>query len=577
MERPARQGFARSLLLSFSLLGLPFGCFCDESSFITQRLTEVEYYSTLHRVRHRIQRNEVKEAIAIYKELKKAKGAHSYELLQQICRDLVEASAHSSRPMALRIALLASASSGDESLQTVFYTAFDSSDLATQLFALHLLHQSCHPFTESALKQTLNAAHPLLRLEAIALLIERGEVTALRHLEAFMVKLPLELQALQAPLLAQIDSQEALRLLRRLLFHPMSEVAVEAIHAIEQRKITGLMPQLRSCVDHSSYQVKEAAMAALARLADSSALKEIERYTNHPHPPTAFAARYAIALLTKGESRFLQKEAEQGSLWALHSLERDEENTKLLKRLQKHPQRLVRSNAAIALLERHVLPDRDLLFDLFNASAEGVVWLPIASEGKAFKAYKQAALSALPSEQREMAHEAALHVTQEWLTLCQECGQKALLEIGQLLIDNRDNSLVPHLFGLFEKNPSEQVFELMQKLIYAPGYPLVRYYSALSLAKQDSEAKSWLLLEEWLKSNWKKDLLAFRPSLSIRANRQSSYKLQPTEEGQLFIAILEAFAERGDEKSIDLLLQGIEESHCNQTALVAALLLRSVL
>lgn len=543
---------------------------------------ELHHYSLLHQLRQLVRQGKLKEAICLYQQQRaNDESAHRFELLEQLAIELVLEASKSEQESSRKIALLAAAFSGDELLRPLLHRTAEEGPPQLQLLAFQLMAQLQDPALDRMLRRTLlHAPHPLLRLIAISLLIEQGEPQAIGQLEALMQKLPEELWTLQPPLLAQIDSRESHRLLRRLLFHPCTSVVIEALHAIDLQQLSPLLPQVRSLLTHSSSEVKEAALHALASLGDSSALEEARRYCRHPQVETAIAANYAAYRLggDKEAIAMLQQLAQQGNLWAIQPLAQMGDPLLLLVPLQSHKEASVRVNATIALLEHHCPSSLERLLELFGDQAPHLFWLPLSTPGKALSSYKLVPLERLSPEERPMAAEMALRLQEEWLEACYGCSEQLFLQLAEQLIGQRHKGILPHLFALLERHPSDGVTAFLEKESSHLGFPLVRHYSTLTLFHQHQKEEQYQQLIDWLRNNWQRDLFSFRPAMGSNwLSPRSSYRLQPNEEAYLFLEILETVAARGDSQAIDLLLQGLQESHPNHSPLLGALLLRCCL
>ena len=158
-----------------------------------------------------------------------------------------------------------------------------------------------------------------------------------------------------------------------------------------------------------------------------------------------------------------------------------------------------------------------------------------------------------------------------------ELPEESFLKIARLILETKQNELIPLLVSLLENQKSPEGIELLKVKSQTAGAPLIRAYCNLALFRLKEAGPYEDNLKKWVLSKKSHELIQFRPSLPWAARlSESKFELTPEESSSLLIESYQVLAERHDEKSIDFLLSTLQEGDNKNLPVLAGILLRAI-
>ena len=170
-----------------------------------------------------------------------------------------------------------------------------------------------------------------------------------------------------------------------------------------------------------------------------------------------------------------------------------------------------------------------------------------------------------------------LSVRENLLKDCLELPEESFLKVAQLIMDTKQNELIPSLVSLIENQKSPNGITLLKRKGQTAGAPLIRAYCNLALVRLKEPGPYQELLEHWILSRQADELIQFRPSLPWALKlSESNFELTPEESSSLLIESYQVLANKHDEKSIAFLLKALQDGKNANTPILAGILLKAL-
>lgn len=515
------------------------------------------------------------EAIQEYYEYKKKAGSDNSYLLQQLALTIIETAWRGGDDEGKMMAIFGAGIALDDSCKKILQEALQSNNPRLQLLALHLLSLHFDDEAEQAIVHALNSEYMLIRCEAALYLAHKHNARATAQIDALFYRLPMELHPLLPNLYMASGDEGAIKGLKRLLTHSLTEVRVEALNALSHAKRDDLLPIIRKLVLQNDRAQQEAACYALGVLNDSSSLPQLEKLLNSKENYVAIAAALACYRLGETNSyKVICEKGRQGDLFALTALAEIPESKEFLAKLIHHPNLQIRINSSLALLKQQDCRSIDGIKEILFSKERGLFLTQWSTPGKTGKAWRL-----IPSGADE--EPSALETKENVLVQAAMLPEDAFLQLAEELLNRELYELTPTIATLLEQHQSPKAQKLLLSHQNHLGAPLIRLWCSLALYKAKGDKNSSKVLREWLNKNQSKELIKFNSftPYSMKKTSQgerSAYQLTAQEQCRLLIEVLEAFAQAGEEESIDVLLEAINKGHPQNRAVLAGLLLRAM-
>lgn len=525
------------------------------------------------------QRGELKKALELYQAYHAQEKGHDFEILTQIGGILLEKGALSEQKETQLLALYGSAYASLASTLSIVEVALKSRHLQTQLAAVHLMSRFDDDRCSQLLNRAMGSDFLYTRMQAAEQLCVRKDRMAVGQIEALMYRVPREFRVYFPPFFGLIGTSDGTKILKCLLDDADELVRVEAILSVARNRREDLLPMIRSMVTHPGVREQEACAYALGELRDAHAREKLKRLSTSKNEGVKLAACRSLYLIGEKEANEpIVENAKGGGLFAIALLGEMEGSESVLIDLLKSCDPHVRLGAALSLLKRRDARAVDALIEVLVRDSRDIGFYLTLSAGRSLRGWK--VLPSLEQHQKKFDVDLkgmSLSFREQVLRDCLELPQDAFLKIALALFKSRQFDLIPLLVRLVENVESPEALNLLKFQYKSSGVPLIREYCNLSLYRLKERGPFEENVHQWLKRNKGKELIRFREMDPKKMNHTySPYELTPEEHSHLLIETCEAVANLHDEKSIDLILDLLENGNPKNQYLLAGLLLKAL-
>jgi len=529
------------------------------------------------RILYMLQAGDDKHALDLYEARYQKSGRHDAELLQEIALLLIEQGYKSSSPEGQLLALYGAGIATNEKILNILQDAVTSTVPQFQLIALNFLAKYHNDFADESLNQAMKSDFLIIRLEAALHLAEKKHPKAVGQIEALMYKVDPEIMPIFPQILALNGTNDAIKILKKLLNHSNEQVRVAAITSIAQSGRDDLLPQLRTLASQHSPSQQEAAAFALGKLKDDSSIPKLESMAKSKVPNVRLAALQALYQLGRKEAIEEVKEiAFAGDPFAIQALGAMEGAQNTLLKLAQSSNLQIKTNAAIALLELNDPRSLNYLADVIFHDARDLVFVEVNSSGGALHAWKAVPSARQNFSDNPIPHELSLHLREEVLAKTAELPEGSFLSLAEAVFEAQQNELVPLLVNLLENLQTPDAIKLLKKYQQKAGAPLIRNYCNLALYRLKEEGPYKENLKQWVKQQQTTDLIQFRPMVPWdKRLSNSSHQLTPQDTSRLLIDAFETLALAQDEEGINMLLDAIRFGNAINKFTLAGLLMHA--
>jgi HEAT repeat protein len=516
-------------------------------------------------------------AFSLYDDYYKEKGSHDGELLEQIGLILIENGYRSDKSENKLLAIFGAGISMNEKMLTILKEALSSDNPQIQLVALNFLARFHHDEGDQSLNQAMNSNFLPIRLEAGLHLAEQKAPKVAPQIEALMVKVDPELTPLFPQLFGLIGTEEAIKILKRLLNHPNERVRAAAIISAAENERDDLLPTIRILASHANIIEQEAACYAFGLLKDESSIPRLEVLALSNAPNVRLSSLFALYRLgQKTRQKEIEAMAKELDLSAIFLLSEMEESLPLLIQLSHHEQLNVRLNASYALLQLRNGQAVSGLTEVLVRDGRDLAVLDSASVGSTLKCLKATPSAFQNFKDNAAMHEVSLKLKELLLQEAIHLPEKEFLILAKTLFDTNQNELIPLLVLLLEDLKTKEAIELLLQYSQKAGAPLIRNYCNLALFRLKEEGPFRENLNKFILQQCQNDLINFRPLLPFAMRRQNTlYQLTPEDSSKLLIEAFEAITLRQDEAGINLLLYAIRYGNIRNRYALAGLLMHA--
>lgn len=528
-------------------------------------------------ISYRLARGEISAACDLYSEWRDVQGRDDMEFLQHLGLKLLEQGKQSVDPEVQILTLFGAGVSGDDRALSVFEKGVLSNNPFLQDVAVRFLSQTHHQTAIEMLNMAMASPYLPVRLEALSGLIKNGSPKALPHLESLMQKLPSEAFFLFPELLIQQARPEAMRMLRQLLVSPDENTRVAAIIAIAKSGRDDLLPEVRRLSHHLGAAQQEACAWALGVFKDVSSserLKELSRSSVASVRVAALCALYRLgdtsAVVEVGRL------ARDGELFALSALGEMAGSEKLLMQWVNDPDVNMRINAVTALLHLKQPLKAEWYRDILVKDDRDFVFIPVSSPGRTRLAW-----TAVPCAKQRFCDVPeifgrSLQWREELLQEVSQLSEADFLSISRLLFETEQNDLMPLLTRLLAAAKTPQALAQLRLYSQKVGAPLIRHYCDLALYRAKEPGPHRAKLLAWIDEH-RVDLLMRLKSPVLWSSQPSGFYdcISPEETSRLLVESIEVMVQQQDPDVFTCLLDLIRYGNPKNRYVLAGLLIRA--
>jgi HEAT repeat protein len=430
-----------------------------------------------------------------------------------------------------------------------------------------------------ALNRALTSDFLGVRMEAVYHLALMKHPSAVGQTESLMQKIPRELYPVFPQLFAIIGNQNAMRILQRLMVDQDINVRVETIRNVAKYHRDDLLPQIRTLTTHHHVIQQEACAIALGELKDNASIPRLRELANSGTDSVQLAALKSLHEMEQPDAKNqIMKLAKEGNPFAITLLGTIPESKSALYMILKSQNLTYRTNAALALLELKDPACLPMVTQILIKDNRDLVCGKALTPGRSLSAWKITPSGRQNLKKDPIAFELSLHLREQILADAVNLPEKDFLSLANLIFDNNQNDLVPVLIRLLENLQTPQAISLLKKHREKVGAPLIRNYCNLALFRLKEPGPYGDSLREWIISWQDQNLIQLRPYIpwEMRDVLDHQYEINAHDISRLLVESIEAFAQRKDDKGIEVLLHAIQYGNPkNKYALAGLLMLTS--
>ncbi|MCB1213295.1 MAG: HEAT repeat domain-containing protein [Chlamydiia bacterium] len=422
----------------------------------------------------------------------------------------------------------------------------------------------------------LSSPHPLLYLEALLLLAKRQHPMALGHLETLLAKIPPQIKPLFPQFFAALGTPQAIRHLKRMLSDPSETVRIATILTAAENRRDDLLPKIRQLAKHPSQLQQEACSKALGDFLDASSKPLLQKLSSSSIEPVRLTALRGLYLMgDEGAERALEAAADGGNLYAITALSKRAGSEDFLFKLTRHPDRSVRINAALGLLERCDDRCAEGILELLLPHGPERVLVNLHTPSKGLSAWREVSSTQPCVEHPEMADLLILTLKEQCIARCAMLSPDTFMRMARLLLQKPSHPLIPTLISTLESLESQEALDLLNEQAERPGEPLIRHFSLLTLYRLEETPHREAQLVKLMREMAQVNCLQLRSPGPVKPLTPSKNLLTPEEESKLFLSGLETLASKREDHSIDLLFELLCKGNPKNRYAIAGLLIRA--
>jgi len=524
-----------------------------------------------------MQHNQIDEALDRYREYCDLAGRHDFEMLQQMGLIMLQKGIQDPDPQAYLMTLFGAGISGSSGALEILATGIDHPDPQVQLLSLHFIAQFEDDRAHDLLNRAMSSDFLSTRMEAAFYLAQRKHPHAVGQIEGLMYRLPPVFKPYFPSFFAILGTTDATAALRRLMEDPDPQVRVESILNVAKTGRDDFIPMLRKRLSHSHIAEVEATIFAIGALKDSFSLPKLKKLATSSTESIRLAA--ATALLHLGDRSSVPSMVEMAkkrNLFAIFSLGGVSDSEDILAELVKSGDLQVRTNAALALLQRRDPRCLPALNEILVQDARDLAFHPFPSVGRTLTAFKAVPSAELRSKDPMIDLSYSVALREHFLREAAHLPEEHFLKIARYIFQSQQNDLVPTVIALLENLRTEGAIRLLKEGASKVSASLIRDYCHLSLYRLKEPGPYEEYINHWVMRQRDAELIRLRPLLPWKYRmEQSDYTLTAEDTSRLLIDAFLSIANRRDEKSIAFLLDAIQLGNPQNRYALMGLLMRA--
>lgn len=519
-------------------------------------------------------------SIEQYKKYKELLGKHDPEILEQLALIILDQSRKSDDPEKQIIGLYGASLANVNSLLDHCESGMRSRNPMTQLVCIQMAGRIQDDDAKNLLYSAFNSPFLGIRMEAAFYLAQKKDRLAVGYIESLMHKLPPFFQCFFPEMFALIGNKEAVQILKRMIHDVNLYTRLAATLASAKFQRDDLLKDIRIAATHANPAEQEASAFALGVLQDSHSIELLEKISKSTDPQTKLAAFHALVLL--GKTTYLEEIkslAQKEDLFAISLLSLHKGSEEVLAKLIKSTNRELRFNAGISLLRLKDPRAMPVVMEILLSKRFDLGFAPSYSQGRSLLYWKvvPSASAHASAEKNDQILAIAQALREQVLMDTLELDQKHFLFVTNQLFSLEQKDLLPLAIHLLCNLQTDEVIQFLKEKAETVGSPFIRSYANLALSKLLKEPIYQTRIENWIKEQKDTEIIRFRP-LANRSSSETafSYELTPYENSALLIEALMVLVDRHEEKSIDILLEVLKNTHPSNRPVIAGLLIKTL-
>lgn len=502
--------------------------------------------------------------------------------LEKLGLGLLEQGSKSRNPQDLLTCLYGVGISQDDRTLTLAANALAYDEPQLQLVAVSVLSSFDTEAASELLSQAMKSNYIFVRLEAAYCLAHRRSSNAYGQLAALLSKVDPELHELFPRLFAMEASRESRMMLKSLMYDQNEQVRRESILAVANFGRDDFLEDIRTLAKEPSFVQQEACAYALGTFGDEASRDMLEKLAASSSPSVRLAAHKALHQLgSETAEKYIAEQAALGDCFAISLMGSLEGDDAVLVKLLSHDDVNVRTNAAMALLQRRDGRCLQGIADILIDSHRDYTLQPISSHGGSLHSWKVTASSSQHLAKHPQFFELSHRAREQILISALELPEDDFIDLSEAIFLSNQHDLVPLTVKLLENLRSEKAVSLLKSHEQRLGAPLVRAWCCLGLYRMHQEGPYAEKVLRIVEKHEDKEVFKARPVLPWKMRHQGAedmrYQLTLEESCALLIESFEALAQRQDIKGIEALLKVIRNGNPHNRYTLAGLLMRASL
>lgn len=524
-----------------------------------------------------MQAQKFKQALTNYKEYCKQNQKPDFDLLQKLAYIILEQGSLNSEEDIQMLTMFGAGQARSVKSISILSKGLDNTNPKIQLVALHFLANLEDNKIDSYLLKAMSSPVLMTRLEALYMMSKRKHICALGQIEALMNHLPQEFRPLFPELLATLGTKEAKGYLKSFFHDNNINVRLSSIiHA----SLTGqddLLPFIQQRAKHPHIAEIEACIFSFSLFNDYSSIPFIQSMTNHESQNVSLASHLALYHMgDKSHLEAIEKLALKGDIFATIALGQMEGSENTLHKLLNYHEKVIRANAALALLEkkdfRALSVVKEFLFS--NQYDEGL--RPVYSLGRTQMAFDIVHSASSKKEDRSTSLALLQSVKEYVLTKCLELPEENFLKLAKELFAQEERDLYPLLTYLLQNLKTPAAIEFLKTEARKAKTPIVRDWCNLALFRMQIEGPYEQYVRNWVQYQSQNELIQLKEYIPWQMRLQKdSYVLTAQEKSSLMMEMITALLSKKDISNLDTVLNVWLKGNEKNRYVLAGLLMKA--
>jgi hypothetical protein len=515
-----------------------------------------------------------------YKEYVSKTQSHDYKLLREICLMIIEDGIAKGTEQESLLSLIAMEIAGEDVFTHHLGKLLKSNFFPVQAKTLSLLKRIDNDYSDILIKSCLSSSFIMLRLEALSILVQKHNKTALGQVEALMNMVHKQYHPIFVDFYAMAGTKYAVTILKQMLSDGDLNLNLATIAACKNYKIEELIPNLRNCLTHTSSIVREAAADALGAFNDSIAIPKLEKMGLSNQTETKLAAWYALYCMgDKSKKEDIITLAKGGNLFAISLLSHIDGSEKCLHEIYYLDDNDLRINSGISLLEMKDPLCLPVIKDLITLDKD-VYYINVTySPGRAFQHLTVTPLSTV--KHKEMIPRLiyqTLMIQNSLLAKTIDLPRNKFMEVMDEIFLKKRNSLIPTAISLLENFDDQKSLDYLMEKSKTLGAPFIRTSCHLSLWKSTKNPIHKEAIDSWLKEFGKHQMISFSQNTekTNKKNSVTGYELTLEERSHLLIQCFLNICISHENAGLDSILEAMITGHEKNRIPLAGVVLKTI-
>ena len=528
-----------------------------------------------------ISKGEQIKGLKKYQEYYKQSNEHDYKLLREIALNIIEDGISKGSELDSLLALIAIEIAHEDCFTHHLSKLIKSRFFPVQAKTLSLLKRIDNDYSDMLIKSCLSSDFIMLRLEALSILVQKHNKTALGQVEALMNMVHKQYHPIFVDFYALSGTKYAISMMKQMISDKDLNLNLATIMAVKNHGIEELIPNLRHSLTHTSPSVQEAAANALGSFHDSYSISKLETLSTSPHPETKLAALHALYTLGQTESKKkIHALARDGNLYATRLIAGISESETTLHEIYYSDDNNRRLNSAISLLDQKDPLCLPVIRDLITLDTN-VNYLELCySPGRAYSAIKIRPIAGLEHKQMIFSVQQQTMMNQnDLLAKSIELPRNKFMTIIDEIFLTKRNNLIPTAIALLENFDDEEARSYLRSKSTMPGAPFIRTSCHLSLWKSTREDVHKNAITSWIKDIGKHELINMSQKPTEKKGKKSSitgYELTLEEKSHLLIQAFLNICVAHEKSGLDCIIDAMIEGHEKNRTPLAGVLLKTI-